>query len=331
MDEQRTAEKVLTAVGGRKNVLDNMICMTRLRVTVNDPALVDRKALNSINSVLGIAQRGSNSIEVVFGPNVIDRIFKSFTDLTHLSQDMQVERSQHQSKKRSETPENKRSYDIQVKANTERAAQSPDSASMDTDDIELLEHMFPNAQAKSQTETNKQGTVAHIHASKLVNAPAVAAAKSVKSTSEGERLLIINGPNINMLGIREPDTYGTDTFADLLELCQQSAKEAGFKDCLCFQSNHEGDIVDQIQDAYYVFDGLIINPAAYTHTSIAILDAVKAIKIPTIEVHISDVPERESFRQVSYIREAAFETIMGQGIQGYRKAIFDMWNHLKAL
>jgi 3-dehydroquinate dehydratase-2 len=149
------------------------------------------------------------------------------------------------------------------------------------------------------------------------------------ASGEGPRVLVINGPNINMLGIREPDIYGGAGFSELLELCKQSAREEGFSDCQCFQSNHEGDLVDAIQDAYQVFDGIIINPGAYTHTSIAILDALKAVSIPAVEVHISDVNEREEFRKVSYVRLACFETISGMGIEGYRKAMADLATHLR--
>ena len=133
-------------------------------------------------------------------------------------------------------------------------------------------------------------------------------------------ILVINGPNLNMLGIREPDIYGKETYAALVEKIENyaKAKDVSVK---CYQSNHEGDLVDNIQFAYGVFDGIVINPGAYTHTSIAILDAVKAVGIPTVEVHISDVSAREDFRQISYIRQACFKTISGKGTDGYLEAI----------
>ena len=140
------------------------------------------------------------------------------------------------------------------------------------------------------------------------------------------KILVINGPNINMLGIREPAIYGKSTFADLLALLEQTAKEEGIE-IEQYQSNHEGCLVDKIQDAYGKFDGIVINPAAYTHTSIAILDALKSVGIPAVEVHISDVSQREDFRQVSYARLACCKTIMGHGLEGYREAIL----YLKAL
>ena len=134
------------------------------------------------------------------------------------------------------------------------------------------------------------------------------------------KVLVINGPNINMLGIREPGIYGKQTFADLLTLLNKTATEEGIE-IEQFQSNHEGDLVDRIQQAYGIFDGIVINPAAYTHTSIAILDALKSVSIPTVEVHISDVAAREPFRQISYAGMACVKTIKGQGLDGYRQAI----------
>lgn len=142
------------------------------------------------------------------------------------------------------------------------------------------------------------------------------------------KILVINGPNINMLGIREPDVYGKNSYQDLLNLLQETAKSLGI-DCKHFQSNHEGSIVDEIQAAYGVFDGIVINPAAYTHTSVAILDALKAVAIPAVEVHISDVDARESFRQISYPGMYCEKTIKGQGIAGYRMAmeyLFDKYH-----
>lgn len=134
------------------------------------------------------------------------------------------------------------------------------------------------------------------------------------------KILVINGPNINMLGIREPNIYGTPTFETLSLFLEKTAEEL---DVVVeqYQSNHEGDIVDKIQSAYSVMDGIVINPAAYTHTSIAILDALKAVSLPAVEVHISDIDSRESFRQISYAGLACVKTIKGQGLDGYRQAI----------
>lgn len=141
------------------------------------------------------------------------------------------------------------------------------------------------------------------------------------------KILVINGPNLNLLGIREPDIYGRETYetlcAQVRDFCAARGVEVSF-----YQSNHEGDLVDEIQRAYGVFDGIVINPGAYTHTSVALLDAVKAVGIPTAEVHISEVSEREDFRQVSYIRAACVTTITGHGLFGYCEAVEFLKNYI---
>ena len=141
-------------------------------------------------------------------------------------------------------------------------------------------------------------------------------------------LLIINGPNLNMLGIREPGIYGKETYEDLVRKIHNYCDSKGII-CECYQSNHEGDIVDKIQQAYGTADGIVINPAAYTHTSVAILDAIKAVSIPTVEVHISKVDEREDFRQISYVRLVAEKTIAGHGTDGYLEAIDYLSENIK--
>lgn len=138
------------------------------------------------------------------------------------------------------------------------------------------------------------------------------------------KILVLNGPNINMVGIREPGIYGVQTFADLLQLLDDTAKELGVE-FEQFQSNHEGALVDKIQESYGKVDGIVINPAAYTHTSVAILDALKAVSIPAVEVHISDVDAREPFRQVSYAGMYCEKTVKGQGLQGYAVAMRYLW------
>ncbi|HAL18639.1 MAG TPA: type II 3-dehydroquinate dehydratase [Spirochaetaceae bacterium] len=136
-----------------------------------------------------------------------------------------------------------------------------------------------------------------------------------------KRFLVVNGPNINMLGIREPDIYGCETYEDLLSMISDYARK-NMIEVETYQSNHEGDLVDRIQKAYFdKIDGIVINPAAYTHTSVAILDALKATGIPAVEVHISDVSSREGFRQTSYVREYVAKTIMGKGLRGYIDAL----------
>ena len=135
------------------------------------------------------------------------------------------------------------------------------------------------------------------------------------------KILVINGPNLNMLGIREPEIYGSRTYDELVGMIREQAAELGVE-VECYQSNHEGDLVDKIEEAYFRhFDGIVINPGAYTHTSIALLDAVNAVMIPTVEVHISDVDARDDFRKVSYIRQACVATISGHGFDGYIEAV----------
>ena len=134
------------------------------------------------------------------------------------------------------------------------------------------------------------------------------------------KIRVINGPNLNMLGIREPQIYGSTTYANLVDMVMEHGKKLGVE-VEVLQSNHEGDLVDMIQQSYQVIDGIVINPGAYTHTSVAILDAAKAVAIPMVEVHISDVSAREDFRQVSYIRAACAKTITGHGLNGYLEAM----------
>ncbi len=142
------------------------------------------------------------------------------------------------------------------------------------------------------------------------------------------KILVLNGPNINMLGIREPKIYGKENYASLIAKIQNHANERGIE-LKALQSNHEGVLVDEIQAAYKKFDGIVINPAAYTHTSVALLDALKAVGIPTVEVHISDVSKREDFRQISYVRSACIATIAGHGTDGYLEAIDLLIEHNK--
>lgn len=141
------------------------------------------------------------------------------------------------------------------------------------------------------------------------------------------KLLILNGPNLNLLGLREPAIYGTQDYAALVRFVEDVCRQEDIE-CELYQSNHEGALVDKIQSAYGVFDGIVINPAAYTHTSIAILDALKAVAIPAVEVHLSNVSQREAFRQISYAAMACVKTYMGLGFAGYRQAILYLKDYL---
>ena len=141
------------------------------------------------------------------------------------------------------------------------------------------------------------------------------------------KIIVINGPNLNMLGIREPDIYGKNTYAELVKKVTDFAQSRGHT-VECFQSNHEGAIVDKIQEAYGTFDGIVINPAAYTHTSVAILDALKCVALPAVEVHISDISTREDFRRHSFVSPACIATIKGLGFDGYTEAVKTLEAHL---
>lgn len=304
MSDREIASAVLGCVGGAGNVMANSLCMTRLRITVANPTAVNRASLDLIEGVLGTATRGTNGIEVVFGPKAVRGVFTEFTKLTGISEDYDPQagvRAHSSNLHIHISPGRHKSYVAQADAQDERRLSFDDLSVSDSGVLDL-KGLLEDDPLPEEDEA-------------LDEFPA-------------RRLLVINGPNINMLGIREPDVYGKQDYIALLTLCKEAAHDAGFVDCRCFQSNYEGAIVDEIQDAYGVFDGLVINPGAFTHTSVAILDAIKAIGIPTIEVHISKVEEREDFRQVSYIRQACLETITGLGIEGYRVAINHLAEHL---
>ena len=143
------------------------------------------------------------------------------------------------------------------------------------------------------------------------------------------KILVINGPNMNMLGLREPEIYGSVTYAGLVDMIREEGERLGVETGF-YQSNHEGDLVDKIQEAYGTFDGIIINPAAYTHTSVAILDAVKSVGIPTVEVHVSDPDKRDEFRKISYVRQACIATVKGKGLPGYIEALHILKEHIES-
>ena len=297
MDRDQIAQEVLAAVGGKGNVTANDICMTRLRILTEDPSLVDTDQLSAARGVLGFVKRGANGIE---GNE------EAFDETSSMPSPIHVHISHNPLHSAALAQSEEDGEDEPVEAAPD--ADADDTATVE-DLVSLLDDLDPAADAAEPLEEP--------------------AAEDDAEAPEGPlRVLVINGPNINMLGIREPDIYGHDSYRAMLRVCHDAALEAGFADCTCFQSNHEGDLIDAIQDAYGTYAGIIINPGAYTHTSIAILDAAKAVGLPMIEVHISKLEDREDFRQVSYIRAACFETITGLGVEGYRKAMFDMAAHL---
>lgn len=318
MEYREVAAKILTAVGGKANVRHVMTCLTRLRLTLTDSSLVTTSDITAIRGVLGVVPHGNTGIEVVLGPAAIEGVSREFAlqsgvgvgdpagtcdnPFESIPTDKIVEKALGKSEKDDKpksrvviTPGHRSSYRAQQRAaiNDERLGK---------EDLDALRAFLDDGSKTSKVAASPE--------------------------KRGRALLVINGPNINMLGIREPAIYGKADYAALVRTCKAAAAEAGFANVRCFQSNHEGAIVDEIQAALGTYDGIVMNPAAYTHTSVAILDALKAVQIPCVEVHISKVEEREDFRQVSYVRKACFETITGLGIEGYRKAILDMAAHL---
>lgn len=304
MAKTDVAEQVLDALGGKDNVKANDICMTRLRILTEEPDLIDLNRLRSIRGVLGTVRRGSNGVEIVFGPGSINEVSNDIVRLTGIEPSYSAFRGS------SSAPEDSISVQINGHAPIPKAVRAAVAVKKPL----ASTHIEPNASSEEDGEDEMEELASLLEATDAASA---------------NRLLVVNGPNINMLGVREPKIYGRRTYSDLVRLCRTAAREAGFSECRCFQSNHEGDLVDVIQAAYGEFEGIVINPAAYTHTSVALLDALKSVALPTIEVHISKVDEREDFRQVSYVRAACFETIVGMGLEGYRKAIQDMAAYLR--
>lgn len=288
MSNREIAEAITSALGGHGNICACGICATRLRIVVRDMSSVELDALMDIRGILGIFKKGSYGLELVLGPRLVTGVSEALFELTGIRSSME-ELAQFNAPSAQES--------LSVRINTPKAVgeKTPLSDGLDEGAEDELEELLRAAEDRDLPETS---------------------------------LLVINGPNINMLGIREPDLYGSESCQRLLGLCEEAARDAGFDSCTCMQSNHEGDLVDCIQQAYGVHDAIVINPAAYTHTSIALLDALKAVRIPAVEVHISDVDTREEFRRVSYVRGACIATISGHGIEGYREAIELLADHL---
>lgn len=298
MDPAITAADVLEACGGADNVTGNAVCMTRLRLVLKDPSRVDTDRLETLHGVLGVRRRGASGVEVVFGPAIVDAIGREFSSRT----DLPLERKT-------------------AKAITQMTA----SGVRNVDHLHST-HRYGGADASSVP----QGDDGLDKLRQLLESPgALTNDKGAnRTTTTGPTALVLNGPNLNLLGVREPDIYGRETYDDLVHLVERAGRDLGFSKVACFQSNHEGVLVDRIQQALGTYDGIVFNPAAYTHTSIALLDALKAVGVPTVEVHISDVPAREAFRQVSYVRDACIDTVIGEGPEGYAHALAILKRHL---
>ena len=256
MDSNAIAHEILNAIGGSKNLTHNEVCMTRLRLSIDDMTLIDHEQLATATGVLGIVGKGSNGLEVVFGPNLVGQVNDALNHIlgepekTFCSLD----------EKRSDNP------------------------AQHNEEVDELISLLAQKNTLDQDEEDFDGLVSDLDADNFED--------DYEDDLDAPRLLIINGPNINMLGIREPEIYGKADYRTLIEVCKAEAQSQGFSDCVCYQSNHEGDLVDAIQDALGSYDGIIINPAAYTHTSVALLDAALAVQIPMIEVHLTDISAR---------------------------------------
>lgn len=288
MDHAALAQELVELLGGSENILACNVCMTRLRITLADATSVDVPLVKELDGVLGVVPRSAHGLEVVFGPGKVDEVHDAVC-------------AQLGSVEDSAPPADVSSQSITVEISPARrhsyAAQAAALA-------ELLGEGGFEEELGDLSEPEAEGA------------------------SSGPKLLVINGPNINLLGLREPDVYGSEDYDALVAACRKAALDAGFSECRVYQSNHEGDLVDRIQRAHGRYDGIVINPAAYTHTSIALLDALRAVQIPAVEVHLSDVSSREDYRQISYVREWCFETISGNGVAGYVEAIYDLADRL---
>lgn len=310
MAPRKRAEQIISAIGGRENLRACGICATRLRILVHDLSAVNLEGLSSIHGILGVFKKGIYGLELVLGPRLVTDVSNSIYEMTGI-------RSSADELAGFNTPSEGPAISVKVNDATAAETQEPAAEPAPPEDASDDEDAATIGELLQSIEEDDGDDGDELGEDDLGD-------EDILPRS----LVVINGPNINMLGMREPSIYGTENYAQLVELCMQTAADAGFDSCECLQSNHEGDLVDYIQNAYSVHDAIVINPAAYTHTSIALLDALKAVQIPAVEVHISEVEAREDFRQTSYVRQACIATISGHGIEGYREAIKLLAQHL---
>ncbi len=283
------AQAVLTALGGKENIQYNTVCMTRLRVTLVDPSIVNYEQLNGVNSVLGTATRGYNGLEVVFGPRIIDGVYHSFVKLTGVKAgtDALFPMSRQESSMR-----------IQInpapRSNTDPVAES--HPLMDSDELNMLDDLFGDVDEPAET---MEGT-------------------GQREGTDDARLLVVNGPNINMLIGDACDEVPIVDYPSLLELCKDEARAAGFTKCDCYQSNHEGDLIDRVQDAFGMYEAMIINPGERNTLSPALCEAIRAVGIHTVVVNLFE-PPAAPFEYAP--EDKRIERIAGKGVNGYRLAI----------
>lgn len=286
MAQDEIARAVLEALGGTPNIQSHTVCMTRLRITLKDPSAVNYDGLAEVPGVLGTATRGGNGLEVVFGPQKIETVYQSFVRLTGIaaSSDPLFPMGRQDSNLR-----------VQIRAGRqaqESPANKPAESLINESELSLLEDIFGAGFAQDEPQT--------------------------EAARPDARLVVINGPNINMLGVASPSS---EDYPSLLELCKQTARLVGFSRCDCYQSNHEGDLVDAVQDALEGYDAIVINPTAYGN-SVALRDAIRAVALPALEVHRHHMPDADE------VGGACIQAVCGRGNDGYRMAIEAIAAHL---
>ena len=315
MSNDDIAAAVLECVGGFSNVAGNSLCATRLRITLKDPGEVNRHALHSINGVLGVANRGTSGIEVVFGPNLVRGVYSAFERLTGLlSQDHDT------AGPRKSFP----NFQVMITPETPGAPLVKGSGAHGT-----TEEIVPPLPIDD--DTNALLEMLDVPQPEPADEPSAEDSEPFDDEDQDDdalrpRLLVINGPNVNLYGLGSPHEY--EDYASILEICNESAHDAGFASCECYQSNHEGDLIDCIQDAYGLTDAIVINVGGYAYTSIALLDALALAGIPTVEVQLRRPYEGDGLPWQSYVGRACITTITDQGIGGYRSAIMGLAHHI---
>lgn len=312
------AQAVLAALGRRQNVLANTVCMERLRVTLRNPHLVDYDALNAVPSVLGTVVRGDNGLEVVFGPRMIDGVYHAFLRLTGLEAGTDAL-----------FPMSRQESNLKVHINAPTSSVRTrttawGSSHLDDDDVDTLKGLF------ADDETSGVQQIAHVDVELDTQTRTTANTlfdeqsnseidEDLDVSLEDARLLVLNGPNVNMLGIHDEQGKDAMDFSSILELCKQTASEAGFAQCVCLQSNHEGDLVDWIQDAWRSFDAIVINPMSYAPTSHTIRIAIEEAGIPCAQVCLDAADATNSL-----LNESCAINVLDEGIKGYARAIREL-------
>ncbi len=301
METTTYSQALIEAIGGAANIRSLAMCMTRLRLELHDISRADLSAIRAIHHVLSVRRRGDAGVEVVFGPAIVNNVAD---DLSFLL-DIPIARKNAKAVVKLTPAGPRRERPRTTGYVGRRRAMEHAPTTLSRDDLEHLKELLNSVDLASDEAPTGDGELGDC------------------------AILVLNGPNMNLLGVREPGIYGKNTYDDLVELCHRTAIAEGFGEVRCYQSNHEGDLVDAIQEARLSYDGIVLNPAAYTHTSVALLDALKAVGLSTVEVHMSAVMEREGFRQTSYVREACIALVAGEGLEGYAHAIRILAEHLR--